>query len=783
MKKNFLIIIMLSCLIATQLWFLFLTFHYAYYGVQIDKNAQNEWVITGFDEDVSKLTLGLQKGDILLKVDGKDPNEHKMIKYYHEIEQADAVTILRDGIEREILIKHSARLNVDYIALFGELFSLCIACLIYLKIPKNKSTQSLILVFIFMGIICMSIPASSRGDIWAKILLEVPLTALPIVFIHFLLFFFYEKCGIRLPHKAIYWGYGLVALRGSISFLSFTPFYSYDIYRVNIVVVILIFLIGLLFNLYTLGYIYFKYRKTNTSIKPILKFVCFAFFMFCAPLAILSFIPLILFKKPIIEPIYTCYFILLFPVSFVYLIVTKQLFDVQIIVRRILYTTSISMIPSLFIVILQAFIFIQAASIQKLLFSFLITVMIISFLLYVLEYFFTKLDVILFPRKYQLQNALKKISKNLRTIKSFRELKEIILVDIVNTLQVYGGAIVFKYQDSMETIGEGSINLAEIEKALIMGSLDDSPYSVFIINQNEEYASYLITTKKINNTVLGLEETEWLSLIISYLAVSLENLYLIRRLTMKLHELASQIPNERAGQDFVWLRKSLFELQERERFRIATDLHDTTMQDILLIKKRLITYMGHGEDRQQLLGIIKHLELVNESLRQSCFELNPYLLQRIGLVKTIEAAIELEVGANEFEIKFYVEGAEAIESLDLEVKKHIFRIIQEMIQNAKKHSMATEISLKLSVMEGYTCLFYNDNGVGMDIASLQDEGNLRMITSSGLGLDQMKNRIIYLNGHLDLESRTNQGVQITIRIPNQQQLAEPVLLTQNIQEM
>jgi two-component system sensor histidine kinase ComP len=772
MKKNFLIIIMLVCLVASQFWFLFITFNYAYYGVQIDKNTQDQWIITGFDEGVSKLTLGLQKGDILLKVDGKDPTEQNSIIYFHEIEQVNAVTILRDGIEREIIIKHSARLSVDYISLFGELFSFCIACLIYLKIPKSKSSQLLILVFILMGIICMSIPASGRGDMWAKILLQAPLTALPIVFIHFLLYFFYEKSGIRLSHKAIYWGYGLIAFRLFAAFFSFTPLYSFDLYSINKLGDILLFLIGLLFNLFIFTYIYIKYRKTNLAVKSIIKFLCFAFFMFCTPLAILSFIPLILFQKPIIEPIYTCFFILLFPLSFTYMLVTEQLFDVQIIVRRILYTTLISMIPSLFIVILQGFIFISATSIQNLLFSFLIIVTIISFLLYVLEYFSSKLDAIIFPRKYQLQNALKKIAKNLRAIKSFRELKEIILVDIVNILQVYGGVIVFKYQNSMETISEGSINLTEVEQSLIKGALDDLTYSVFIINQNEEYSSYLITTKKKNNTLLGLEEAEWLNLIISYLAVSLENLYLIRKLTMRLHELASQIPNEQSGQDFVWLRKSLFELQERERFRIATDLHDTTMQDILLIKKRLITYMEHGEDRQQLLGIIKHLELVNEGLRQSCFELNPYLLQRIGLVKTIEAAIELEMGANEFEIKFYVEGAEAIESLALEVKKHIFRIIQEMIQNAKKHSMATEISLKLSVIEGYTCLFYMDNGVGMDIAALQNADNLRIITSSGLGLDQMRNRIIYLNGHLDIESKMNQGVQITVRIPNLQTLGD-----------
>ena len=185
--------------------------------------------------------------------------------------------------------------------------------------------------------------------------------------------------------------------------------------------------------------------------------------------------------------------------------------------------------------------------------------------------------------------------------------------------------------------------------------MDDSKYSIFVINQNEEYSCYLVTARKKTNTLLSLEERQWLSLIISYLAVSLENIYLIRKLTVKLHDLASQIPNEEAGQDVVWLRKSLFELQEQERYRIATDLHDTTMQDILLVRRRLISFINNNEDQQQVIQAIKHLDLVNESLRQSCFELNPHLLQNIGLIQTIQATLDLDIGLNEYETEFQVE--------------------------------------------------------------------------------------------------------------------------------
>jgi two-component system sensor histidine kinase ComP len=756
MKNRFLLVLVITGLLAAQFWFLFVTFNNAYYGVSFDKNSSNEWFIASFDKNVIRFTSGLQIGDIVLKVDGRDPSEYGIFTKYHEIEQADSVVVLRNGVKYDIVIKHNGTLNIDYISLFGEIICLCVASLIYLKIPLNKSARFLLLVFLLMAIVCMSLPAAGRRDTLAELLVTVPTVALPIVFLHFLMIFFKEKCNIHLPLKAVYGLYSIVAIRAIISLSFFTPLITYEFYYSERLAVIIFFLVGLLLNLFMLLYVNFKYRKLNPSIKPIIKFVWFAIFVSCAPLALFSFIPLVLLQKPIIEPIYTCFFILLFPICFSYLIVTKQLFDVQMVTRRILYTTLISMVPSAIIVILQGFIFNQNSSIQKLVYSFLFILTIISFLLYLLEYFVTKLDSIMFPRKYHLQLALKKIAQNLRTIRSFRELKDIILVDIVNTLRVYGGAIVIKNQSGVETIGEGNIDLVKLEQAFIAGTLNNEEYSVFEINQNEEYVIFLITTKKRNNTLLGLEETQWLSLIISYLAVSLENLYLIRKLTKRLHELASQIPNEQKAKDYVWLRKSLFEIQERERFRIATDLHDTTLQDILLIKNRLIAYMNQDEDRQQLTGIIKHLDLVNDSLRQSCFELNPYLLQRIGLVKTIEAAIELDVGSIDFEISFNAEGANVIEGMDIEMKKHVFRIIQELIQNAKKHSNASKVLLRLAAIEEELCLFYIDDGVGMDIK----------VSSSGLGLDQMKSRINYLNGQLDLESFIGQGVAVTVRLPN-----------------
>ncbi|MDB5052961.1 MAG: ATPase/histidine kinase/DNA gyrase domain protein, partial [Bacilli bacterium] len=256
-------------------------------------------------------------------------------------------------------------------------------------------------------------------------------------------------------------------------------------------------------------------------------------------------------------------------------------------------------------------------------------------------------------------------------------------------------------------------------------------------------------------------------LIISYLAVSLENLYLIRRLTLKLHELAAQIPDEKVAQDFVWFRKLMFDLQEKERLRIAMDLHDTTMQDLFFLKGRISSFLrNHAlteEENEKLASIFDYIEIINSNLRHSCFELHPHLLQEVGLIETIQQVIEQEEIGCPFEIEFLAGEASAIEVSSLETKRHLFRIFQELLNNAKKHSKASKVRIQLTFRRENFYFLYEDDGVGFD----QKRRVTKEIGSSGNGIEQMKSRVIYMNGHIKLNSEKGHGVKIKITLPKE----------------
>ncbi|WP_217559814.1 sensor histidine kinase [Paenibacillus sp. GbtcB18] len=457
---------------------------------------------------------------------------------------------------------------------------------------------------------------------------------------------------------------------------------------------------------------------------------------------------------------------MIFPVVFGYLMMSKQLYDLEIILRRIYYTAFISTLPSGVLVIVNYFIFQKDASLKHLVISFLTTLIVLTFVTYSLEYFATRLEKIMFPRKYYLQQALKKIANDLGGITNFRELRDIILVDIVDTLQVLGGAIVIQYADgNLEIISEGSIDEKEVRRRVMGNDWFDSDYTRTFIKGHEEYISFLVMTKKKTNTFMNREETEWLSLIISYLSVSLENLYLIRKLNMKLLELASELPNQEGSEEYVWFRKTMFDLQEKERTRIATDLHDTTMQDIFFVQRKLKNLqkqMLNPDEHRQLKDILNHLELINMNLRQCCFELNPYLLKNIGLVRALQNLVDTESSLGDYEIQFVTEGkTTAMENLDYEAKRHIFRVIQELITNAKKHSQASRLFIRLVASGNEVSIHYEDDGIGFK----PNSSSGKTVGRSGMGLEQMKGRVLHLNGQFTMESMTGKGVEVRIQIP------------------
>jgi two-component system sensor histidine kinase ComP len=180
-------------------------------------------------------------------------------------------------------------------------------------------------------------------------------------------------------------------------------------------------------------------------------------------------------------------------------------------------------------------------------------------------------------------------------------------------------------------------------------------------------------------------------------------------------------------------------------------------------------YVMNREDKEHLENILKFVDLINASLRQSCFELNPHLLREIGLIATLRQYLEKEAYMAPFHIHFEPEnGAMRVEQESLTTKRHLLRIVQELLNNAKKHSQASKIGFRLSATPQQFQLIYEDDGIGIKPI----EPGTREIGGSGIGMEQMKGRILLMQGSLKMDTLAGSGVHMTISIPLHEQELE-----------
>ncbi|HWO95603.1 MAG TPA: hypothetical protein VNM45_04575, partial [Bacillus sp. (in: firmicutes)] len=515
MQKKIILWLFMSFLVGIQFWCSSVTFKYAYNGIELRLNHQNEWVIKELTETGSNNNLDVRLGDVVKQVDGKDPDKNPIVSNWKSLEQFHKVTVSRDGLEHEIIINNRTFVPYDIVPLLGEVLCLFMAALLYLKMRHSSSAKLLAAVFLACAIIFMSQGASVRGDTVGKILITSFVMVLPILFFHFMVVFFKEKGSIQLPLKILKYLYSIAAIGFAIRLLYFSPAAS-TIYRYNGSITLWFFIIGFLLNICLLTFLLFKVRRIKSYLSSIVKSVWFSLFLSFLPAIIFSFLPRLIIGKQIIDGIYTSWFILFFPVSFAYLIATNQLYDIGLVFRRFGFAAMLAIIPSGIFAGSFASLFQDTVDSKEILFIFFGSIIMLATVMYSAEYFTTRLERFLFPRKYVLQTALKKIAKSLGAISSFRDLKEIVLVDIVNTLQVRGGAIVFQYENDTEIIDEGEIDTAEIKEMIRSSTWSQHPiYTCIEINRHEEYASYLVITSNKANTLLGKEEVQWLHLITS----------------------------------------------------------------------------------------------------------------------------------------------------------------------------------------------------------------------------------------------------------------------------
>ena len=197
---------------------------------------------------------------------------------------------------------------------------------------------------------------------------------------------------------------------------------------------------------------------------------------------------------------------------------------------------------------------------------------------------------------------------------------------------------------------------------------------------------------------------------------------------------------------------------EKERKRIARDLHDTVSQELFAAHMILsgVSQQALKLDREkmqtQLQSVAAILETAQKDLRVLLLHLRPVELEEKSLIEGIQILLKELEDKSDLKVSF----KQNVSKLPKKIEEHIFRILQELISNTLRHAQASCLDVYLYQTDVELQLKVVDNGIGFQLGSLDD---------LSYGLRNIKERVEDMAGTIQLLTAPKQGLAVDIRLP------------------
>jgi PAS domain S-box-containing protein len=206
--------------------------------------------------------------------------------------------------------------------------------------------------------------------------------------------------------------------------------------------------------------------------------------------------------------------------------------------------------------------------------------------------------------------------------------------------------------------------------------------------------------------------------------------------------------------------------QEEERERIARELHDDTIQYLVVLARQLDDLANSSksmskEDKASLENLRQQTNSIMEGVRRLSHDLRPATLDRLGLVAALEWLASSIEKLSGIDVKVEKSGTER--RLPGEVELVMFRIAQEALSNVRRHSRANNAEVVVEFDDKKVRMTIRDNGKGFALPEKVDD----LLKKGKLGLAGMQERIQLLNGSLKIESQPGKGTTVVIEAPIQ----------------
>ena len=215
----------------------------------------------------------------------------------------------------------------------------------------------------------------------------------------------------------------------------------------------------------------------------------------------------------------------------------------------------------------------------------------------------------------------------------------------------------------------------------------------------------------------------------------------------------------------MFLGVKILEAQENERKRIARDIHDGPAQHMAnaIMKADICTRVIKNDVNKGLLELTYLRESVKMALKEVrgiIFDLRPMSLDDLGLIQTIRDTVASIVDESGMSIDLKLKPMMVeVESI---IQVAVYRIVQEIFNNIKKHSKAKSVEVRLEFGTKYLQLIISDNGIGFDV-----EETLKTVKTKGssYGLIGIFDRVEQLQGEILIKSENGVGTIYNVRLP------------------
>jgi PAS domain S-box-containing protein len=222
---------------------------------------------------------------------------------------------------------------------------------------------------------------------------------------------------------------------------------------------------------------------------------------------------------------------------------------------------------------------------------------------------------------------------------------------------------------------------------------------------------------------------------------------------------------EQHKQELQHLSFHLIHAQEEERQKISQELHDelgqmlTALSINLSFIDKLITKEYDPQIRERLEDSIQLVDSMSDHLNEMILDLHPSMLDDLGLIPTLRWYVKRFEDRTQIKVNLRVKHSKQQQTKDIETV--LYRIIQEALTNTAKHAQAENAQISINQRKASLKVTIQDDGQGFDAEKVSS----LPVHERGSGLTGMRERLLTVNGKLDISSKKGKGVRLEIIIP------------------